>query len=389
MPGPDPADSMGGSKTKGMLRAAVGVDGGKISSVFQQISGLLSTSRVRLPGGAEPGLIFAEVDLPEAEGKGAWRLIALGHEILAVVTDCVFNSERRGLVVADDLVELHFILEGPVGLSVTGDTERRTHGVSLLACFPTDGFSYDIWCTPGSVRTLTLYVHPDYISRDCGMGLQRGSVLHRLLMAAPGTMEVSDQHMSVDFMDRLHQLFSMRSRRSPDLLRMGAILLELTCQALAVLDTTADDGAHSQAFRARDLALFAAARSALERDFTGQVQIADLARQLGTNATKLKNGFRLFYGMSMGGFRTRARMNHAMKMLVEDKDSVAVVAKAIGFRHQASLTVAFRSYFGITPKAARALKNAPSPDPARDPATAREAAYGSPPVSPFPRASTA
>ncbi|CAH1653634.1 MULTISPECIES: AraC family transcriptional regulator [unclassified Chelatococcus] len=351
-----PANPPPPTAPKGMLRAAVGAGDGRIRSVFRQIATMPGACRVQLPGGSDPGLTSVEVPLPATEGTGSWRLIAMGEELLATVTDCTFNSERRGLVVADNLVELHLTLEGPVGLSVDGATERQARDVSLLACFPTEGFSYDIWCAPGSVRSLGLYVDPGYISGVCGLGTRNGTVLHRLLSAPPGTMNVFDHRMSVAFVDRLQQLFAMRVERAPDLLRTGAILLDFTCQVLSILDSMQDDGQTSHAFHSRDLALLAAARKALENDLAAEIPIAELARQLGTNATKLKNGFRLLYGMSLGGFRTRQRMECAMRMLARDKASVAAVAEAVGFRHQASLTVAFRAHFGITPRAARALE---------------------------------
>lgn len=341
---------------RGMLRAAVGAGDGRIRSVFRQAAALPQTRSVRLPGGDGAGLTSTVVPLPPAEGGGSWRLLALGQEILATMTECSFNSERRGQVVADDLVEFHFTLEGPFGLSVDGTTERRTRDVALLACFPTAGFSYDIWCAPGSVRTLGLYVDPAYITGTCGLGLQQGTVLNRLLSASAGTMQLADQRMSLAFVDRLQQLFALRPETAPELLRAGALLLDFTCQVLSDLDAVPDDGQSSQVFRPGDLALLAAARAALAADLSAEIALADLARQLGTNATKLKNGFRLLYGVSMGGFRNRLRMERAMQLLVESKAPVSAVAEAVGFRHQASLTVAFRAHFGITPKAARALK---------------------------------
>jgi transcriptional regulator GlxA family with amidase domain len=40
-------------------------------------------------------------------------------------------------------------------------------------------------------------------------------------------------------------------------------------------------------------------------------------------------------------------------LLVADQLPIAAVASAVGFRHQASFTSAFRAHFGLTPKQAR------------------------------------
>jgi transcriptional regulator GlxA family with amidase domain len=46
-------------------------------------------------------------------------------------------------------------------------------------------------------------------------------------------------------------------------------------------------------------------------------------------------------------------MDRAMELLVTDSLPIATVAHAVGFRHQASFTSAFRAHFGFTPRQAR------------------------------------
>ena len=99
--------------------------------------------------------------------------------------------------------------------------------------------------------------------------------------------------------------------------------------------------------------MFNRAREVLASDFSESQTIPRLARTLGTNATKLKSGFRLLYGTTIFAYRNRHRMDRAMELLVEGQIPIAAVAHAVGFRHQASFTSAFRGHFGLTPKQAR------------------------------------
>ena len=69
-------------------------------------------------------------------------------------------------------------------------------------------------------------------------------------------------------------------------------------------------------FTARELAMFNRAREVLSSDFSESQTIPKLARKLGTNATKLKSGFRLLYGTTIFAYRNRHRMDRAMHLLV-------------------------------------------------------------------------
>ena len=64
-------------------------------------------------------------------------------------------------------------------------------------------------------------------------------------------------------------------------------------------------------------------------------------------------GFRLLYGTTIFAYRNRHGMDKAMQLLVGGDVSIAAVASAVGFRHQASFTSAFRGHFGVTPNQAR------------------------------------
>lgn len=59
--------------------------------------------------------------------------------------------------------------------------------------------------------------------------------------------------------------------------------------------------------------------------------------------------FKAYYSTTVYGDITRLRMEKAKKMIVNDHKSIGEVAIAIGFKHQAHLTSAFKKYYGILP----------------------------------------
>src|SRR5690606_38047841 len=157
----------------------------------------------------------------------------------------------------------------------------------------------------------------------------------------------------------LHGLFAIGFDNPGDMPLAAARLIEL----LALSASAIDRGSQSEesiVFTARELAMFNRAREVLATDFSEAQTIPRLARSLGTNATKLKSGFRLLYGTTIFAYRNRHRMDRAMELLAAGELPISVIAHAVGFRHQASFTSAFRAYFGYTPSQARQKAGSPS-----------------------------
>ena len=92
-----------------------------------------------------------------------------------------------------------------------------------------------------------------------------------------------------------------------------------------------------------------AAKDVLLSDFEKPITLAILSRKVGLNTTKLKTGFRQFYGSSIAAFRLHARMKEATMRLNNTTDSVSDISYATGFANSQHFSKAFRKYYGYTP----------------------------------------
>ncbi|MBW4567884.1 MAG: AraC family transcriptional regulator [Tolypothrix carrinoi HA7290-LM1] len=79
--------------------------------------------------------------------------------------------------------------------------------------------------------------------------------------------------------------------------------------------------------------------------------LLDLARQVGLNDRKLKEGFLLVFGTTVFGYLQTHRMLQGKQLLAERSLSVAGVAHAVGYTSPSRFCDAFKRQFGITPKA--------------------------------------
>lgn len=335
----------GNGEAKGLFRAFLGE--ATVAAVFRKLGTVENAA-----ADERFGLFQARVDLPAEDGAGFWRFLALDDDVFVVITDCTFAAARHERVTAEGLVEFHFLIEGPVELTLPqARNPTAPTSVSLMACRQAPGMAYEVVCQPGVYRMCSLYVQPELLERSFGLDGTRGMAA-RLLHPADGTMAVIEQKIDLDFLRVLRDLFGIGFDGARDTALAVARLIELLALSAAAIDRSAAEE-DSIVFTAREMAMFDRAREVLASDFSETLTIPGLARRLGTNTTKLKSGFRLLYGTTIFAYRNRHRMDRAMELLAAGETPIATVSHAVGFRHQASFTSAFRAHFGFTPRQAR------------------------------------
>lgn len=80
-----------------------------------------------------------------------------------------------------------------------------------------------------------------------------------------------------------------------------------------------------------------------------RITIEELAKKYLMNTTTLKKVFKDVYGVSIAAHMKEHRMERAAKLLLETKDSIAMIAKAVGYESQSRFTTAFKETYGVLP----------------------------------------
>ncbi len=91
------------------------------------------------------------------------------------------------------------------------------------------------------------------------------------------------------------------------------------------------------------------ARDILCQRFVDPPSLLELARLIGLNDRKLKEGFRQVFGTTVFGYLSQQRMEKACQLLKEQQP-VAAVAAAVGYASPTSFSGTFRRQFGVSPK---------------------------------------
>ncbi|MBN4002988.1 AraC family transcriptional regulator [Nostoc sp. LPT] len=84
--------------------------------------------------------------------------------------------------------------------------------------------------------------------------------------------------------------------------------------------------------------------------------LIQLARQVGLNDRKLKQGFKQVFGTTVFGYLHNHRMELAQKLLMERNMNVTEVARTVGYASLPSFSYAFYKKFGVNPKSYQTKK---------------------------------
>ncbi|MBE8724305.1 helix-turn-helix transcriptional regulator [Flavobacterium hungaricum] len=77
--------------------------------------------------------------------------------------------------------------------------------------------------------------------------------------------------------------------------------------------------------------------------------IVELARKVGVNQTKLKEGFKIIFGDTVFGYLQEIRMNKAKRYLTDTSLSIQEISQLSGYQSVSNFSIAFKRIFGYSP----------------------------------------
>jgi len=91
----------------------------------------------------------------------------------------------------------------------------------------------------------------------------------------------------------------------------------------------------------------------IEREFTGRITLAELARSAHVSPNHLLRLFKTATGSTPGDYLLRVRLRHAAKLLRQSTLAIGEVAEASGFADSNYFSRKFRETYGKSPRAYR------------------------------------
>ncbi|WP_414550064.1 helix-turn-helix transcriptional regulator [Anabaena sp. CCY 0017] len=103
-------------------------------------------------------------------------------------------------------------------------------------------------------------------------------------------------------------------------------------------------------FKGDDYERIYQARDILIKSISNPPSLINLARQVGLNDFKLKQGFRQIFGATVFGYLHNYRLEQARQLLENGEIKVGDVMHKVGWRDRKHFAAAFRKKFGLNPR---------------------------------------
>lgn len=350
-----PTSEPGDDARCGLFRTALAQPGASLTEAYRRLHD--DPRCVRAPA---MGLYGRSVEVPGDVDEGTWKMISIRDEIFVAVSECDYACARTESVPPEGFVEFHYLVTGPASVGVGGGQDGDSVQVgapNFILCYQGAGLRYQITCPQGPRRALGLYVSSRYFARLIeALGVEGETIRARLAAVKDDELYNVQMRLALDAVQVIEQLLASPHEGVRDLLFVEAKCTEILYASVGAWIDSLRDGAQDVILSSRDLMLMERARTLIDADLQKNMTIPDLARAVGTNASKLKRAFKLLHGVTVFEYSLRGRMQEALRLLVDERQSVGQVAAAVGYQHQTSFTTSFRDFYGFAPKDARQLR---------------------------------
>ena len=106
---------------------------------------------------------------------------------------------------------------------------------------------------------------------------------------------------------------------------------------------------HEGGGTAEQLETIRAVHDYLTQHLSSRMTIEELSKRFLMNPSTMKALFKSVYGSSLASHIREHRMEHAARLLIEGDESVAQVARAVGYESQSKFSTEFHKAYGVLP----------------------------------------
>ena len=291
---------------------------------------------------------------------GVWHSLSLSDDLL--LARCDYHSlpahvieRQRCELDSRGWLYMHFRLDG-ISHEQGIDGKRCTLGAdTFLLSASSHPTSLVRQLLGDSWRTVVVACRPDFLARTLTM--PAAQLPNELRRFQSGDAEVDFWHagqLSIEMKSAARHLLYPTVQPSVRDVYLRAKAVELVCLALDGLSDSMDrSGTQDVVLSSRDVACLQTARLLLQ-DTDTQLSLAELARRVGLNRSKLALGFRQVFGTSIGAYHRELRLELARRMLERPGTRISSAAAAAGYNDLGSFTKAFKRQYGSLPSALKA-----------------------------------
>lgn len=301
------------------------------------------------------------INLPKQLGAGGDRIIHLRGNLTLHIRNAQLWRPIRIKQQHDPVFPLtaKFYLSGASRVQTQGISEIQSDYEEIAGChylyYLPDLIEIEEWQADELTQVVMIYADVDYFRSFNGAEDPLLEPLQKLMQAGsaqrfhqafgkitPAMQQVLQQILHCPYQGLMRQLY-LESK----------VLELLTLQFAHWKEThpSAEQTFSQQiTLRSDDIKRLHHAKNILVEHPAEPPSLVALARQVGLNDRKLKQGFRQLFGTTVFGYLQDYRMQQAKQLLHDSDLPISAIAATVGYRNPEAFSTAFRRKFAVNPK---------------------------------------
>ena len=229
---------------------------------------------------------------------------------------------------------------------------RLQESVETVGGFQTVADIFKLLSDSSRVRIFWLLCHCEecVVDLSAAVGMSPPAVSHHLRQLRESGLVVS-RRVGKEVCYR-----TAESERAQLLHRMIERTMEISCPEEESRAATGaphlpplDAELHEGGGTAEQLETIRAVHDYLTQHLSSRVTIEELSKRFLMNPSTMKALFKSVYGSSLASHIREHRMEHAARLLIEGDESVAQIARAVGYESQSKFSTEFQKAYGVLP----------------------------------------
>lgn len=287
------------------------------------------------------------------ENAGGAEIVSCGEGMLARLVSYDRPQEYHDRDEGDDWLKFHFQLRGSARYAVAGHSDLIVDGAASVFSFHGKGFTKSIHLAAKPGFAVTIMCRPETLIERLGLRPENLPVTVRnYLDHGDSSWFAEVGKLTPEMMMSLRALENMPFEGMMRRAYVEARSVELLCDLWNQVGRC-EPPPHAS-IDERTLTKVERTRVSIDEGFAEPLVMRRLARDAGTNETKLSRAFRTIYGMTIFEYVRSRRMVEAQRLLRAGNLSVTEIAFEVGYEYSCNFSVAYKRHFGVTPKEERA-----------------------------------
>ena len=282
------------------------------------------------------------LELPEYYGEGYMKLLALPNGLKCVMGDYRVHQDTIFHRKKDDrhfyVLRFDELIEAEKGLEISPKS---------AVCLTNTNFDWLLFEKKGAhIRSLKVQISEEWLN-DFLKNEPCGEQVRKFLALKTGSFNY--EPMDNEYKLLLNHVLSPDCDERFHLLYQQNRIMLLVERFFTNLVKRLSGSPQAPKITTGEIERIREAEECLLHDLTKALPIDALAKKVMLSQSKLKDGFKQMYGLSIYQYFQKHRMQKAKAMLVSKKYTVREVAKALGYESMNSFAKAFQKVFAQLP----------------------------------------